>query len=82
MAAKIDSAASQGTTRPTRLTFTSREKLFDVPAGVRNLSARPDGEGFFAIGPATSEEPDDPAVIHVMLNAHERLKEIAPVPEE
>ena len=30
---------------------------------------------------ATSEQ-NDPAVIHVILNAHERLKEIAPVPED
>ncbi len=49
-----------------------------------DFSAFPDGERFLAHMPVTSEENDgnDRAVIHVMLNAHERLKEIAPVPED
>ena len=59
------------------------EKLFDLPAAgpYPDISALPDGERFLAVGPATFEQ-NDPAVIQVMLSAHERLKEIAPVPED
>ena len=61
--------------------FETPEKLFDLPAAgpYPDFSALPDGERFLAVGPTTSEQ-NDPAVIHVMFNAHERLKQIAPVP--
>ena len=62
--------------------FGTPEKLFDVPAGANlDFSAFPDGERFLTHIPLTSEQ-NDRAVIHVMQNAHERLKEIAPVPDD
>ncbi len=68
---------------PIQLDFQTPTKLFDL--GVRSLpaqvSAFPDGERFLTHMPPTSEQ-NDPAVIHVMLNAHERLKQIAPVPKD
>ena len=87
MAAKV----RIGTTQPaagtdgansTPLDFETPEKLFDVPAGLPpDYSAFPDGERFLTHRRPTSEQ-NDRAVIHVMLNAHERLKQIAPVPED
>ncbi len=75
-------AATPDGAGPTRFEFeTPLEKLFELPADARHVSAFPDGERFLTHMPPTSEQ-NDPAVIHVMLNAHERLKQIAPVPED
>ena len=86
MAATIRGAATQPAaqagTKPTQLEIVAREKVFDMPAGVFFVSAFRDGERFLTTMPLTSEGADGPAVIHVILNAHERLKQIAPVPED
>ena len=74
-------AATTDSAGPTRLDFETPEKLFDLPPGVRDLSSFPAGERFLALIPATAEQ-NDPAIIHVMLEAHERLKRIAPVPRD
>ena len=75
-------AATPDGASPSRLHFEIPKKLFDLPVGASPFfSAFPDGEHFLTHMPASSEQ-NDPAVIHVMLNAHERLKEIAPVPED
>ena len=87
MAANVRTGTTQPTgtpdsTDPTRLDFEIPKKLFDLPAGASGqLSAFPDGERFLTHMSATSEQ-NDPAVIHMMLNAHERLKQITSVPED
>ena len=68
------------------LMITSREKVFDRPSGLGlNLSILPDGEGFWGLQFGNADDDslaaDDPGLIHVMLNAHEKLRQIAPVSE-
>ena len=62
------------------LMVVTRNEITKLPNRILSPNALPDGQGIIATVPALSLE-DDPAVIHVMLNADERLKTIAPFPK-
>ncbi len=61
------------------LKVVTRNEISKLPNRILSPNALPEGQGIIATVPALSLE-DDPAVIHVMLNADERLKAIAPFP--
>jgi eukaryotic-like serine/threonine-protein kinase len=62
------------------LTVSSRSEITKLPNRILSPNALPDGQGIIATVPALSLE-NDPAVIHVMLHADERLRTVAPFPQ-
>ena len=62
------------------LAIVSRSEITKLPNRIFSPNALPDGQGIIATVPALSLA-DDPAVIHVMLNADDRLRTIAPYPD-
>ena len=68
---------ADGNRSPDSLVIKERRDATKLPNRIRSLNALPESQGFLATAPVLSLN-NDRAVIHVMLNADERLKAIAP----